>query len=121
MEREGYLPVKNTMAAPGGRDVARYIARKRQLSTLQLAGSINGLELFPKVYLTEAHVRHVLTFKYYERGTAIYERLKSGTDPRHKDLVKLWPVYGKGTLRLTAFRRGDFVIVREIEMSTEEG
>jgi hypothetical protein len=99
----------------------RLQVRRRELLTMQRAGAIDNLTMFPKVYLTDAHVRHVLTFSYTEHGRTIFERLKQQKDPRHKDLVKLWPVYGKGVLRLTSWRRGRFVIVRELEVKAERG
>lgn len=91
-------------------------ARAAELWEMQKEGKITDLTFHPTIKLTEAGLSYPLTFSYWEGNYIVYEAFKGLVNPRHKDLVKLWPEYAKSwtILRVTRSKRGQTVVVKEI-------
>ena len=89
-------------------------SRARELWKATKAGAIDSLRFHPKLKLSPAKVPFTADFYYLEHGREIWEDYKTERDPRMRDIVRLWKVWGPGILRLTSTRRGKTVIRNEI-------
>ena len=97
-------------------DTPAQVARAAELWGKQKDGSIDSLMFHPKIKITEVDLPYTVPFVYCENGFTVYEAFKGLVNPRFKDLVRLWPVYGApfAVLRVTRSRRGQTVVVKEI-------
>ena len=76
--------------------------RCRALEFCEAARAISGLELHPRLKLSDAGVPYTADFSYLDTdGALVFEDFNTGRDPRLKDIVRLWAAYGPGVLILT--------------------
>lgn len=93
-------------------------AEADRAATLQLlarANEISDLQYQVTHKLTLAELTYRADFVYRERGLLIVEDVKGVMTDRFRIIMRLWPHYGTGTLRIVK-RRGQrgWTVVKEI-------
>lgn len=90
-------------------------ARAEHLDREQLAGAITELRFHPVVKLTAAELKFYPDYAYKRNGVQHFEDMRGEYNPRMKDMVKLWPVYGTGVLLLTRCGHRGVVVHQRVE------
>ena len=89
--------------------------RAATLQLLERANEISDLQYQVTHKLTLAELTYRADFVYRERGLLIVEDVKGVMKDRFRIIMRLWPHYGTGTLRIVK-RRGQrgWTVVKEI-------
>lgn len=88
--------------------------RAHELIIKSKAHEISHLIFFEKIELPEqGGLLFLIDYSYREGERLIFEQLKTRKDVRFKDVVRLWKLYGTGTLRSTKRLQGVTVIRNE--------
>lgn len=96
--------------------------RSACLQLLARANEITDLEFQRTFRLTQAEIGYRADFSYRERGLLIVEDVKGVMTDRFRLIMRLWPYYGTGTLRIVK-RRGvrGWTVVKEITGGLVDG
>ena len=105
---------KRTTTADGSSFPSKLEARRyTQLLLLQSAGQLSDMRRQPKVLLTDAEIVYHPDFAYIEKGRVVYEETKGFDTADWLLKLKLWRVYGPGTLRVMKAERGGGIHMTE--------
>ena len=89
--------------------------RYKLLLLLEKAGEIQDLKFqSPVIRLTLAEITYRPDYTYWEKGQFIVEDFKGVMTDRFKLVMKLYPFYGVGTLRVTQRAGNGFRVAKEI-------
>lgn len=102
--RNKYNAIKTRCASGHVHDSKGEAARCDVLHTMQRMAIISGLTQQPEILLAGS-VKYRADFLYMEDGKEIWEDYKGVVTERMRVVMKLWPLHGSGTLRITSARR----------------
>ena len=89
--------------------------RSAYLQLLARANEITDLEFQRTFRLTAAEIGYRADFVYRERGLLIVEDVKGVMTDRFRLIMRLWPHYGTGTLRIVKRRgKSGWTVAKEI-------